>query len=389
MKIGIMGGTFDPIHNGHLMLGRCARDQFALDEIWIMPNGKPPHKDITSIEAETAHRVEMIKLAISQEERFVLQTYEVDNKEVNYSYKTMEHFKQIYPEYEFYFIIGADSLFCLEQWGHPERLLKTCIMLAAYRDGKNTTEMEEQIAYLTQKFDADIRLLNMPNVDIASRNIRRQLQMGLSVDGKIPKSVSNYITDKKLYSLDLIEMCEKVKSQQTEKRYEHTLGVMYTAAALAMRYSENIKKAMVAGLFHDCAKGIPADLQLQYCEEYGIEITDAERFTPELLHAKLGAYFAKTKYEVDDEDILESIAYHTTGKPNMTTLNKIIYIADFIEPNRNHTSHLTEIRRLAFEDLDQCLVKTLESTLSYLKTKKWVIDPMTEKTYEYYKKAEV
>lgn len=202
MKIGILGGTFDPIHNGHLMLGRYARDLFALDEIWFMPNGNPPHKESDSIESRTNHRVEMVRRAIKDEKDFVLQLYEVERKEVNYSYLTMEYFKTNYPEHEFYFIIGADSLFAIEQWKCPERLLKTCVVLAAYRDGKNYAEMEKQIEYLNQKYDADVRLLNMPDIDISSTEIRDELKEHESIREMVPESVYKYIVENKLFEDD-------------------------------------------------------------------------------------------------------------------------------------------------------------------------------------------
>jgi len=199
MKIGIMGGTFDPIHNGHLLLGRYARDLFALDEIWFMPNGTPPHKANDNIELRTKHRVEMVKRAISEEKDFVLQLYEVRNQEVNYSYLTMEYFRENYPEHELYFIIGADSLFNIEKWKFPERLLKTCVILAAFRDGKNKKEMDEQIAYLNEKYGADIHLLSTPNVDISSSEIREKLRRREDVTDVVPACVYEYILVNQLY----------------------------------------------------------------------------------------------------------------------------------------------------------------------------------------------
>jgi len=199
MKIGIMGGTFDPIHNGHLMLGRYARDLYELDEIWFMPNGTPPHKTSDSIESQTRHRVEMVRRAIQDEERFVLELYEVERKEVNYSYLTMEHFCDRYPNYEFYFIIGADSLFAIEKWKCPERLLKTCTILAAYRDGKKQSEMEEQISYLNEKFDADVRLLSTPDVDISSTDIRELIKEDKKIENMVPSTVLAYIKENHLF----------------------------------------------------------------------------------------------------------------------------------------------------------------------------------------------
>lgn len=199
MKIGIMGGTFDPIHKGHLMLGEYAYKLFELDKIWFMPNGNPPHKESSNIGSDANDRMAMVELAIAGKEYFELQTYEILNKEVNYSYKTMEHFREIYPNDEFYFIIGADSLFAMEKWIKPERLLVTCTMLAAYRDDKSTEEMLAQIKYLNEKYGADIRLLNTPNVDISSSEIREKLQDKESVSELIPEAVLQYILEHKLY----------------------------------------------------------------------------------------------------------------------------------------------------------------------------------------------
>lgn len=199
MKIGIMGGTFDPIHNGHLMLGEYAYQEFQLDEVWFMPNGNPPHKSNDTIESQTKNRVEMVRRAIAGKEYFSLQLYETKNKEVNYSYKTMEHFKRAYPEYTFYFIIGADSLFSIEKWVHPEILLSDCIVLAAYRDNTGTDEMLSQIQYLNDKYGADIRLLNTPNVDISSSDIRERIKDGLSIRKMVPEAVFDYIEENQLF----------------------------------------------------------------------------------------------------------------------------------------------------------------------------------------------
>lgn len=169
-------------------------------------------------------------------------------------------------------------------------------------------------------------------------------------------------------------------------RFEHSEGVMYTAAALAMRYGENLEKAQIAGILHDCAKCIPDNKKLKICEKNHIEITEAERCSPFLLHAKVGAYIAKEKYDIEDAEILDAIACHTTGKPAMTLLDKIIYISDYIEPMRNKASNLEEVRKMAFVDLDETLFKILSDTLVYLEKSSKKMDPMTMQTYEYYRK---
>ncbi len=178
----------------------------------------------------------------------------------------------------------------------------------------------------------------------------------------------------------------KVKNILPPKRYEHTLGVMYTAAALAMRYHEDMYHALFAGLLHDCAKGFSESAIITLCNSFRIPISDVERKNPGLLHAKLGAILAEREYGIMDTYITDAIACHTTGRPKMTLLDKILYVADYMEPNRCEALNLGEIRRLAFEDIDECLYAILESTVAYLKQKDAVIDPMTEETYLYYKK---
>ena len=200
MKIGIMGGTFYPIHNGHLMLGRAALEAFGLDKVWYMPNGNPPHKDISSIETDVQDRVEMVRLAISSCKEFRLEPYEAKRREVSYSYSTMEYFKGIYPEDDFYFIIGADSLFMIDQWVHPERIFPTCTVLAAYRDEINTRqEMEEKIRKLNEIYGARIRLLVTPLVRISSHELRKDVREGRSIAKYVPEAVNAYILRKNLY----------------------------------------------------------------------------------------------------------------------------------------------------------------------------------------------
>lgn len=183
------------------------------------------------------------------------------------------------------------------------------------------------------------------------------------------------------------KMKKRVQSHLDKDRYEHTTGVMYTAAALAMRYQVDIEKALVAGLLHDCAKCLSSDKKIKLCEKYNLEITESERKNPGLLHAKLGAYIAATKYDVKDQEIIDAITYHTTGRPNMTLLDKIVYIADYLEPNRCEAPNLDKVRALAFVDIDECLYVILRDSLAYLQTKSEVIDSMTENTYLYYKEV--
>ena len=187
-------------------------------------------------------------------------------------------------------------------------------------------------------------------------------------------------------SSNLKKIRKAMEKSLDSKRFDHTLGVEYTAAALAMRYNEDITKAQTAGLLHDCAKCMPNAKKLKMAEKHRLEISDLERKNPFMLHAKLGAFLAKKKYDVEDEEILDAIRWHTTGRPEMTLLDKIVYVADYIEPKRDKAPNLSEIRQKAFVDLDEALLKILEDTLGYLQDSSDHVDSMTKMTYDYYTK---
>ena len=187
---------------------------------------------------------------------------------------------------------------------------------------------------------------------------------------------------------DLKKIKKKLKNELDESRYEHTIGVMDTAACLAMRYGADLTQALVAGLLHDCAKCIPNDKKLKLCRKNGIEVTPFEEKAPFLLHAKLGAWMAEHEYHISDPAILSAIACHTTGKPDMSLLDKIVFIADYIEPGRNKAPGLPEIRRLSFTDIDQALIRILSDTLDYLASSNDPIDPATQNVLDYYLRRE-
>ena len=185
-------------------------------------------------------------------------------------------------------------------------------------------------------------------------------------------------------SKNLKNINNELKNILSKDRYEHTLGVASTAICLAMRYEYDLEKAEIAGLLHDCAKCMSDEKKLKKCQKHNILITQTEINSPYLLHAKLGAFYAMHKYGITDMDIVNAILVHTTGAPDMTLLEKIIYVADYIEPNRKEAPNLKEIRKMAFIDIDMAVYMIMKDTLEYLSKKKGSIDKMTTKAYEYY-----
>ena len=239
----------------------------------------------------------------------------------------------------------------------------------------------------------------MPLIDISSSELRAQLQKGKSVDYRIPDAVMKYIRFHNLYGYEKPLFKKKVttpkilsylKATLRPKRFRHTLGVAYTAANLAAVHNADEEKAFLAGLLHDCAKFYEKEEQIMLCEEAGISLTEMERLNPALIHGKLGAFYAKTKYQVEDEEILSAIRYHTTGHPNMTVLEKIIYLADYIEPGRAmdcKPHSLQEVRTACFQNLDNGMRFALENGISYLREQNQPIDTISLETYEWYQKG--
>lgn len=184
---------------------------------------------------------------------------------------------------------------------------------------------------------------------------------------------------------DILSLQQDMKKKLKNKRYIHSVGVMYTAQNLAMRYGISLLYAGIAGILHDCAKEMDEEEQFQYCKKHDIEITDDEIMAPALLHSKVGAYIAREHYHIDDDSIISAIRFHTTGKQHMTRLEQIIYIADYIEPNRKQIPGLDIIRETVYIDIDKACTMVLDNTIKYLDEQGKHIDRYSLAAYEYYK----
>lgn len=198
-KIGIMGGTFDPIHNGHLMLGEQAYREYDLDEVWFMPSGQPPHKEGVHV-TDSVLRLAMTEAAVENRPGLLCSDFEVKREGNTYTAQTLAMLHKIYPEHTFYFIIGADSLYEIENWYEPDRVLFQAVILVASREYEDADRsMERQITYLSTHYNADIRILHCSEMDISSAEIRQKIAMGLSVAADLPESVLTYINNLGLY----------------------------------------------------------------------------------------------------------------------------------------------------------------------------------------------
>lgn len=196
--VGILGGTFNPIHYAHLAMAQAAWGQTALDEIWFMPSKHPPHKSNCELVSEL-HRKKMIELAIAKEPCFHFSDYELKWEGTTYSAETLQRLKEDYPEYQFYFIMGGDSFFQLENWYHPEIIMKCCRILAISRDGASLQQMEIHAEYLHQIYRAEIQIVKMDTMEISSSQIRQNIREGRNISSLVPEEVASYIRQHQLY----------------------------------------------------------------------------------------------------------------------------------------------------------------------------------------------
>ncbi|MDD5843642.1 MAG: nicotinate (nicotinamide) nucleotide adenylyltransferase [Solobacterium sp.] len=389
IKTGILGGTFNPPHRGHLAMALSAL-KLPLDEVWVIPDGIPPHKELKG-NALTYDRLNMVRILFDGIEKINIKTIETDKLFKNYTYLTMEYLFRTFPDRKFYYIIGEDSLDSFPDWVHPERISKCCDFIVIPREDNSTfNNLKKKCCDMGKRFGSIFYPIYQEKIDISSTDVREDLKNNRT-SSLINSKELDYIRDhdlyieEKAYTMTIDNIKSDLNKRLKPSRYEHTLGVAYTASCLAMRYSYPMEKAFLAGLLHDCAKNMSPDDLLETCIKNDIRVTNAEREMPYLLHSKVGAYLAKTRYKIDDKDILHAIEVHTTGCPDMNLLDKIIFCADYIEPNRNKAENLSEIRNQAFLDLDKAVIFILRDTISYLKNSGRMMDELTEKTYNYYK----
>ena len=405
-KIGIMGGTFNPIHLSHIMIAGRALEYLKLDKILFMPSKLPAHKDNDELVSEK-DRNAMVKMAIKDYPGFEFSDYEMKRDGYTYTADTIEHLTHENPDVRYYFILGGDSLAQFEKWHRPEYILEHCALVCAPRISDavglkgNNEEFIKIAKHLVEKFTRkrdngsvfvpEIHFIPGPLVSISSSDVRNHIKCGMSITGMVPAGVDGYIAENGLYTDAFFESIKQdLQKTLTPKRYKHVINVAETAFKLALSYGVDPVKAYTAGLLHDCAKFYSDEEILKEAEKYGIVPEPAELATPcNLLHSKVGSFIAAEKYCIEERDILDAIYYHTTGRPGMSILEEIISAADILEPGRDmaYTPSLDILRSEASYDLDMVVYQLLENVVPYLKEKcKDSICTMTLDTYEYYKK---
>ena len=377
-RIGIYGGTFNPVHIGHIRAAKYAIDALDLDQLLLIPNRTTPCKQGHEL-VDPRHRLAMLRIAASKCEKMEVSDMELTREGISYTYQTLQQLRCEYPNAELVLLVGSDMFQSIHNWKNAEEILKLAQIGAFCRGGR-----KEAAALVTQQekleaMGAKIHLLHNPVTDISSTQLRRMLVFRCA-SPFLPEGVEDYIREQGLYGVN--DDYRNLPMEQLERviidllnpnRVAHVLGCRDTAAQLAQHWGADVTDAARAGLLHDITKAIDGPLQLTLCQAYGTILSDFDRKYPKTLHALTGSLVADRIFG-ENEAVVSAICSHTTGKADMNLLEKIIYVADYMEPNRDFPG-VEKLREIAFADMDKALRLGLEMTLEHLKRQGSEVSP--------------
>ena len=392
MKIGIYGGTFDPPHLGHRNAAQAAVTLLGLDRLIVVPAGLPPHKALSENSAGAGERLEMARLnfdGISKDVPVAVSDLEVRREGKSYTSDTLLELRKEYPDDEFCLLMGTDMFLTLQNWHDPGVICAQATLVPFARTEADNGELFEiQGKYLAERFGAKVAAIQLPAItDASSTRLREELAAGQGSES-LWCQVYGYILREKLYGTDADlrhlppDLLRPVSySMVRAKRIPHIRGTEEEAVKLAVRWGADADRTRRAAILHDCTKYLDLDEQLKLCEHYGILLDTLERRAVKLLHAKTGAAIARDVFG-EPEDECSAIYWHTTGRADMTLMEKILYMADYIEPNRKF-DEVDEMRALAYSDLDGALILGLELSIQEMNEKNRTVHHSTVEAYDF------
>ena len=379
MRIGIYGGSFNPPHIGHIRAAEYAQKQLALDKLLLIPACDPPHKQLPEDSATPQQRLQMLRLALNGKQQIEISDIELRRGGVSYTYETVEQIRQMYPEAALFLLMGTDMFLSFENWKNPYEIMKNATLAVFYRGDRGERQKIEEQKLALEKQGAKVQLVENPVTEISSTDLRRMLILQCA-DSFLSPGVGDYIRENGLYGTDrdyknlsMEELEQAVIRLLKPGRVAHVLGCRQTAKELAEHYGADPVDAQRAALLHDVTKALDGPLQLTFCSAYGEKLDDFSQNNPKTLHARTGALAAQRIFG-ENAAVVAAIASHTTGKANMNILEKIIYVADYMEPNRDFPG-VEQLRSLAYENIDKALKLGLEMTLEVLKQRGSDISP--------------
>lgn len=389
-RIGIFGGTFNPPHVGHMRAAACAAEHLKLDRLIMIPTGIAPHKTVMP-GATGQQRLEMLKLSASAMENTEVSDLELRREGKSYTVDTVAQLRRTHPDDELVLLMGTDMFLSFDRWYRPEEIMKEVTLGVFYRGEKHEKDAIEVQKQKLEAMGAKVELCHNPVTEISSTDLRRMIVFGCA-DPFLCPGVGDYIRAHGLYSvgkdrcnLSIDELEEEVMSLLKDNRKAHVKGVRKMAAKLAKQYGANVEDAERAGLLHDVTKAIDGPLQLTFCQEYGILLNKFSSENPKTLHALTGSYVAQRLFG-ENEAVVTAIRWHTTGRAEMSLLEKIIYLADYTEENRDFPG-VEELRETVLRDLDEGMRMGLEMTMSQLTQQKREIAQASVDALAYFRRV--
>lgn len=390
-NIGIYGGTFNPPHIGHIRAACAAVSALELDKLLLIPDRIAPHKAMPSGTPEPQQRLEMVRLYVGSDPSLEVSDLELKREGPSYTYQTVQTLKAQYPDDQLFLLIGTDMFLTFLQWKNVEYLLENVTLGVFYRGEKDEVAAIAARKEEMERLGAKVILIENEIVEISSTQLRRLLVFGCAGE-YLSRSVYDYIRSNKLYgtgedyrNLSLNDLEKTVCELLNPNRIAHVLGCREAAVRLARYWGENETDAARAALLHDVTKALNSKLQLTLCREYGIVLDAFFTKNPKVLHAYTGSLVAERIFG-ENPSVVSAVRWHTTARAGMTTLDKIIYLADYIEPNRDFPG-VEQLRKLSYENLDKAMLLGLQQALAYVEQQGNEISPDSREALVYLKQS--
>ena len=370
-KLIFFGGTFDPPHAEHVAMVKACSEELKPDKIIIMPTFIPPHKK-TFMTASPTQRLEMCKIAFSEIENVEVSSWELEKRGKSYSYLTMEYLAKRYEGYNIFFLMGTDMLSSFYTWKNPNLILKYATPLLCVRSGEGESA-EQTVGEFKTKFSKGVECLNYVGNAVSSTDVKIKKLLRLSTENTLTDTVEEYLDRFLLY--DGGKLSKFLNENLTKERLIHTKGVISLSIKYAKKLGVDLNKTVVSAMLHDVAKYLNPNDYKDFKMPKGVP-------NP-VKHQYLGAYIAEKELGIKNKEILNAIRYHTSGKPRMSKLGKIIFTADILEEGRSFNG-VKEMREISLQDFDKGFLIALERCLEYLVIRNEKIYYLTQSAYDYY-----
>ncbi|MBO4420143.1 MAG: nicotinate (nicotinamide) nucleotide adenylyltransferase [Oscillospiraceae bacterium] len=390
MRLGVYGGSFNPPHTGHALAAAELIRNLNLDRLLIVPAANPPHKTLAAGSPTPEERLALCRVAFGGIIGAEICDIEIRREGKSYTVDTLAALRAQYPEDELILVMGTDMFLSFSTWREPERIISMAALAVMHRDDKTATWDSVVLEAERLRRELGAKVIEVENrcEQISSSTVRRYLAFD-APDSLHPAVVEMirqkgwYLCGADLKGLPYEQMREISLSLHDEGRRSHVLGTADTAAALAERWGADPDLARRSGILHDITKALRGKEQLHLCARYGMMLSKLQRENPKLLHAKTGAVVAREIFG-ESEDVVNAIWWHTTGRAGMTLLEKIIYIADYMEPNRCFPG-VEILRDLVWKDLDAAIFQGLDQAVAHVRKQNCPLDPDSLSAWNYYR----